>query len=90
MEEKRNEGGRQQREGCTVGLLLTGFNLPLPPIFQPLASRGDFMGVCVCVCVLSKQANIHYICRQFTNSAEKCFHRLSKCGAFLDSDYMMS
>lgn len=54
MEEKRNEGGRQRREGCTVGLLLTGLNLPLPPIFQPLASRGDFIGVCVCVEQASK------------------------------------
>lgn len=31
MEEGRNEGGKQQREGWAAGL--TGLNLPLPPEF---------------------------------------------------------
>lgn len=55
MKEKRNEGGKWQREGCTLGLLLTGLNLPLPPIFQPRASKGDFIGVFVCVCVFKTE-----------------------------------
>lgn len=46
MKERRNEGGKQQREGCTLGL--TGLNLPLPPKFPNRASKGDFIGVFVC------------------------------------------
>lgn len=37
MEEGRNEGGKQRREGWSAGL--TGLNLPLPPIFQTNKKR---------------------------------------------------
>lgn len=51
MEDRKNEGGRRQREGCTVGLTPDRFEPASAPIFQPQASRGDFIGVCVCECV---------------------------------------
>lgn len=50
MEEGRNEGGKQQREGRAAGL--TGFNLPPPPRVSNPTRRGDFIGVCASVCAL--------------------------------------